>query len=115
VLHGLLRALVDGRDVLLGHATTGDGVLEQVGRDAAGLVGLGDRLDAQLDLGELAGAAGLLLVGVVQALDRAAQGLAVGDLRSKPQGRASYSMEFDSYAAVPKAVAEEIIKKTRGE
>ncbi|GAB3068211.1 MULTISPECIES: elongation factor G [unclassified Phycicoccus] len=39
----------------------------------------------------------------------------VGDLRSKTQGRASYSMEFDSYAEVPKAVAEEIIKKTRGE
>jgi elongation factor G len=39
----------------------------------------------------------------------------VGDLRSKTQGRASYSMEFHSYAEVPKAVAEEIIKKTRGE
>ncbi len=39
----------------------------------------------------------------------------VGDLRSKTQGRASYSMEFDSYAEVPKAVAEEIVKKTRGE
>jgi elongation factor G len=39
----------------------------------------------------------------------------VGDLRSKTQGRANYSMEFDSYAAVPKSVAEEIIKKTRGE
>ncbi len=39
----------------------------------------------------------------------------VGDLRSKTQGRANYSMQFDSYAEVPKAVAEEIIKKTRGE
>ncbi|QBF46933.1 elongation factor G [Janibacter limosus] len=39
----------------------------------------------------------------------------VGDLRSKTQGRANYSMEFDSYAEVPKAVAEEIIKKIRGE
>ncbi len=39
----------------------------------------------------------------------------VGDLRSKTQGRANYSMEFDSYSEVPKAVAEEIIKKTRGE
>jgi elongation factor G len=39
----------------------------------------------------------------------------VGDLRSKTQGRANYSMEFDSYAEVPKAVAEEIIKKQRGE
>ncbi|MGB8384323.1 MAG: elongation factor G [Dermatophilaceae bacterium] len=39
----------------------------------------------------------------------------VGDLRSKTQGRASYSMQFDSYAEVPRAVADEIIKKTRGE
>ncbi len=39
----------------------------------------------------------------------------VGDLRSKTQGRANYSMEFDSYAEVPKSVSEEIIKKTRGE
>ncbi|WKV16306.1 elongation factor G [Janibacter limosus] len=39
----------------------------------------------------------------------------VGDLRSKTRGRANYSMEFDSYAEVPKAVAEEIIKKIRGE
>jgi elongation factor G len=34
----------------------------------------------------------------------------VGDLRSKTQGRANYSMQFDSYAEVPN-VAEEIIKK----
>jgi elongation factor G len=39
----------------------------------------------------------------------------VGDLRSKTQGRANYSMEFDSYAEVRRSVAEEIIKKTRGE
>lgn len=39
----------------------------------------------------------------------------VGDLRSKTQGRAVYSMQFDSYAEVPRAVAEEIIQKTRGE
>ncbi|MGA8986395.1 elongation factor G [Aeromicrobium sp.] len=39
----------------------------------------------------------------------------VGDLRSKTSGRASYSMQFDSYAEVPKNVAEEIIKKARGE
>ena len=39
----------------------------------------------------------------------------VGDLRSKTSGQASYSMEFDSYAEVPKNVAEEIIKKVRGE
>lgn len=39
----------------------------------------------------------------------------IGDLRSKTQGRAVYSMQFDNYAEVPRAVAEEIIKKTRGE
>ncbi|MEY4322537.1 MAG: hypothetical protein RL410_318 [Actinomycetota bacterium] len=39
----------------------------------------------------------------------------VGDLRSKTQGRASYSMEFDSYAQVPNNVATEIIAKSRGE
>jgi elongation factor G len=39
----------------------------------------------------------------------------VGDLRGRTQGRASYSMQFDSYAEVPKNVAEEIIKKARGE
>nr|WP_280928329.1 elongation factor G [Spelaeicoccus albus] len=39
----------------------------------------------------------------------------IGDLRSKTQGRAVYSMQFESYSEVPKAVAEEIIQKTRGE
>jgi elongation factor G len=39
----------------------------------------------------------------------------VGDLRSKTQGRASYSMQFDSYAQVPANVALEIIAKARGE
>ena len=39
----------------------------------------------------------------------------IGDLRSKTQGRAVYSMTFESYAEVPKAVADEIIQKTRGE
>jgi len=39
----------------------------------------------------------------------------VGDLRSKTSGRASYSMQFDSYAEVPKTIAEEIVKKARGE
>jgi len=39
----------------------------------------------------------------------------VGDLRSKTQGRAVYTMQFDSYAEVPRNVAEEIIKKVRGE
>ncbi|WP_431781591.1 elongation factor G [Streptomyces chumphonensis] len=39
----------------------------------------------------------------------------VGDLRSKTSGRASYSMQFDSYAEVPRNVSEEIIAKARGE
>ncbi|MCM1013419.1 MULTISPECIES: elongation factor G [unclassified Brevibacterium] len=38
----------------------------------------------------------------------------IGDLRSKTQGRAVYSMQFSSYAEVPKAVADEIIQKMRG-
>ncbi|PID98593.1 MAG: elongation factor G [Actinomycetales bacterium] len=39
----------------------------------------------------------------------------VGDLRSKTQGRAVYTMQFAKYQEVPKAVADEIIQKTRGE
>jgi elongation factor G len=39
----------------------------------------------------------------------------VGDLRSKTQGRASYTMQFDSYAEVPNNVAKEIIAKATGE
>jgi elongation factor G len=39
----------------------------------------------------------------------------VGDLRSKTSGRAVYSMSFESYAEVPKAVADEIIQKNKGE
>jgi len=39
----------------------------------------------------------------------------VGDLRSRTQGRAMYTMQFDSYAQVPESVAEEIIKRFRGE
>ncbi|GAB3005618.1 elongation factor G [Amycolatopsis acidiphila] len=39
----------------------------------------------------------------------------VGDLRSRTQGRANYSMQFDSYAEVPANVAKEIIAKATGE
>jgi elongation factor G len=39
----------------------------------------------------------------------------VGDLRSKTSGRAVYSMTFDSYSEVPRAVADEIIQKNKGE
>jgi elongation factor G len=66
--------------------------------------------------------------GIIQAMDEVAGSRVVravvplsemfgyvGDLRGRTQGRASYSMEFDSYAEVPRNVAEEIIKKARGE
>ncbi|MCD5420997.1 elongation factor G [Rhodococcus pyridinivorans] len=39
----------------------------------------------------------------------------IGDLRSKTQGRANFSMVFDSYAEVPSNVAKEIIAKATGE
>ena len=39
----------------------------------------------------------------------------IGDLRGKTQGRAVFSMAFDSYGEVPKNVADEIIQKSRGE
>jgi len=37
------------------------------------------------------------------------------DLRSRTQGRATYSMEFDRYEAVPRQISEAIIAKYRGE
>jgi len=39
----------------------------------------------------------------------------VGDLRSRTQGRADYTMQFDSYVEVPPNIAKEIIAKARGE
>ncbi len=39
----------------------------------------------------------------------------VGDLRSRTQGRATYTMQFDSYQPVPDAIADEIVAKVRGE
>ncbi len=39
----------------------------------------------------------------------------VGDLRSKTQGRANYTMHFDSYQQCPANVQEEIVKRIRGE
>ncbi|PSK92873.1 translation elongation factor 2 (EF-2/EF-G) [Murinocardiopsis flavida] len=39
----------------------------------------------------------------------------VGDLRSRTQGRANYTMVFDSYAEVPTNVSTEIVAKARGE
>jgi elongation factor G len=37
------------------------------------------------------------------------------DLRSRTQGRATYTMQFDSYQQMPKAVQEEIVTRVRGE
>jgi elongation factor G len=37
------------------------------------------------------------------------------DLRSRTQGRATYTMQFDSYQEVPRTIAEEIIKRVRGD
>lgn len=37
------------------------------------------------------------------------------DLRSRTQGRATYSMQFHSYQQVPKAIADEIVARVRGE
>jgi elongation factor G len=39
----------------------------------------------------------------------------VGDLRSKTSGRAVYSMTFETYAEVPRAVADEIVQKNKAE
>jgi elongation factor G len=37
------------------------------------------------------------------------------DLRSRTQGRATYTMQFDSYQAVPESISQEIIARVRGE
>ena len=37
------------------------------------------------------------------------------DLRSRTQGRATYTMQFDSYQQTPASVQEEIVKRVRGE
>jgi elongation factor G len=37
------------------------------------------------------------------------------DLRSRTQGRATYTMQFQAYNEVPESIAKEIIAKARGE
>jgi elongation factor G len=37
------------------------------------------------------------------------------DLRSRTQGRATYTMQFNSYQQVPATIADEIVKRVRGE
>jgi len=36
------------------------------------------------------------------------------DLRSRSQGRATYTMQFDSYEQAPKSVSEEVVAKAAG-
>src|SRR6478735_4322015 len=79
-LHGLLATGVDRGDVLARDATTGDLVHELVAAATVGVDARG-RLDVDDDAGVLAGAAGLLLVGVLDLVDGLADRLAVRDLR----------------------------------
>ncbi len=37
------------------------------------------------------------------------------DLRSKTQGKASFSMEFKTYKAVPQSIQEQLVKKYKEE
>ena len=37
------------------------------------------------------------------------------DLRSRTQGRATYTMQFNSYQEVPESISKEIIARARGE
>jgi elongation factor G len=37
------------------------------------------------------------------------------DLRSRTQGRATYTMQFSEYQQVPETIAQEIVKRVRGE
>jgi elongation factor G len=37
------------------------------------------------------------------------------DLRSRTQGRATYTMQFNSYQPVPQTIADEIVRRVRGE
>ena len=37
------------------------------------------------------------------------------DLRSRTQGRATYTMQFDSYQQMPNTIQEEIVARLRGE
>jgi elongation factor G len=37
------------------------------------------------------------------------------DLRSRTQGRATYTMQFESYQQMPSSIQEEIVARVRGE
>ena len=96
-----LEALLDAGDELLRHRTADDLALEAVARTRRG------RLEHQLDAGELARTAGLLLVGVVD-LGLAAERLAIGDLRSADVGvdlvGAAQDVDLDLEMELPHAL-----------
>src|SRR5206468_430895 len=75
----LAQSLLDRRDIFLGDVAALDLVDELEARSAL------SRADADLDFGELAGAARLLLVGVGE-VDRLREILAIGDLRRTDVG-----------------------------
>src|ERR1700757_1067005 len=77
VLRGVLRTGIPRRDVLTRDAATGDLGLELVG----GTILAGERLDGDEHLRELAGSTRLLLVGVLDLVDHALDGLLVSHLR----------------------------------
>ena len=84
VLHSVLDTSVDGRNIFLRNAATGNGILECVGCGLALFQGLWVRvvrLDGADNLCELAGTTGLLLVGVFHGLNLLADGLTVCNLR----------------------------------
>ncbi|GAA3283911.1 elongation factor G [Nesterenkonia halobia] len=74
---------------------------------------IGDLNSRRGQIGQMDDAAG---VKVIQATVPLSEMFGyIGELRSRTQGRAVFTMTFEAYAEVPKAVAEEIIEKNRGE
>ena len=75
-LHCVLDTGVNGGDVFAGNTTTGDDVVELVELFSIE----GDGFEGDLNLRELTGTTGLLLVGVVDLLDLLGDGFAVSNL-----------------------------------
>src|SRR5690606_5425856 len=91
-LGGLLASGVDRRDVLPRDTATGDVVDELVARSVTVTVGR-ERFEVDDHAAVLAGATSLLLVGVLDLLDLAADGLAVGHL-----GLADVGLDLELFA-----------------
>jgi hypothetical protein len=108
--HDALDALLDTRNVFLRHRAADDLGLEDE------LFALRIRLEQNLDAGELAGAAGLLLVGVVL-LVLAGDRLAIGHLRSADIGfdleLATHAVDDDVEVQFAHAGAEEGVRRKR--